>query len=190
MEVLDSSARPDRAAARAGRAVGLALAVLSLAQVAALAEDRDLSGVRLAVRDGGYTVATPADPSLVSFQLDTESGPVELLDVALSAPGLRLVDVVAAGSATRGRELGLGDADLEPFELGDSVTMSLRFEVTDCAAIDSGRYPLRVSLRDGRRRGTVELPLRDYPDVTGEGGPDSRWQQVLAYASCPSTDPG
>ena len=185
MDVLDSSGRGP--AARGPFVVGVALAVLAAGQALSLA-GRELAGVELVVRDGGYTVATPADPELVSFQLDTTGRPADLVGVTTDVPGLQLVDVVVSGSDARNRELGAGEADLPRVRLESSATLSLRFRVVDCDAVDDGRHPVVVELEQGRRSGTVALPLRDYPDPEGTG-PDLRWQQVLQRAACPSTTP-
>ncbi len=189
VEVLDSSSPPARPQSTGGvRAVAISLALVAIGQGIALAENRGLpAAVRLTVPDAGYTVGTPSDPALVVFQLDNPGPALDLKAVLVAVPGLELVDVVAAGSSTGGRTLGEGEQALPTFRLVESVTLSLRFEVTDCDAIDDRPYPVRVQLQDGRRRGEVPLTLRDYPDLSGDGGADLRWQQVLAFAVCPAT---
>jgi hypothetical protein len=176
-----------RPGARPGTVVGTALAVLAAGQAWALT-GRGLDGVDLVVRDGGYTVATPADSELVSFQLDTTGRPADLVGVEVDVPGLELVDVVVSGSDARNRELGAGPAGLPRVRLESSATLSLRFRVTDCDAVDSAPHPVRLRLEQGRRSGTVALALRDYPDPEG-AGPDLRWQQVLQRAGCPAGRP-
>jgi hypothetical protein len=175
--------------ARAAVRVTVALALLAAGQLLSLTGRGLPDDVALVVRDGGYTVATPGDPDLVSFQLDSTGRAVEVVGVSVDVPGLRLVDVVAAGSATGGRALGEGAGDLPGFRLADSVTLTLRLEVTDCDAVDDAQHLVVVRVRDGRRAGDVALALRDYPDPEGVGA-DLRWQQVLALAACPSTDRG
>lgn len=167
----------------------LALAVVLLlllgAEAALLVRSTTLpDDVRIEVAEGGYVVGTLDSPSLVTFQLRSTGRAVLVRDVALSAPGLQLTDSAVSGESVGFRRLGDGPAPLPDFELREGVTLILTFAATDCAAIDDGSYPVRMAASAGLRSDTVLLRLRDYPDLTGQDGPDLRWQQVLASALC------
>lgn len=167
----------------------LALAAVMLlllgAEAAVLARSATLpDDVRVEVLEGGYVVTTLDRPSLVTFQLRSTGRPVQVRGLELAAPGLELTDAVVSGEAVGFRRLGEGPGPLPPFELSGGATVVMNFAATDCAAIDDKRYPVRMRVTTGLRRGTLPLPLRDYPDLTGNNGPDLRWQQVLGSALC------
>lgn len=186
MDLLDSDdARPRRGRPGAPSVVLAALALLAAGQAYGLTRDLSLpADVRIEVAEGGYVVGTQDAPSVVTFQLRNLGRPVEVRDVRLDAPGLRLLDVVASGDAVASREVGVGADPLPRFRLVDGVTLVLTYETTDCDAIDTGVHPVRLDVRDGRRSGIVELRLRDYPDLLGRPLPDVPWQGVLAAALC------
>lgn len=168
------------------RLLAALLAVVIGGQAYALGRDRSLpDDVRIEIAEGGYVVGTLDDPSLVTFNMSSTGRPVDVRGIALSAPGITVDDVVASGAAVRFRRVGEGAAPLPTFRLTEGVVVILSVKVSDCAAIDGGAYPLRLDLASGYREGIVELRLRDYPDLTGNGGPDIPWQQVLAAAQCP-----
>ena len=151
------------------------------------AATRDLSlprDVQVEIVEGGYSVGTPQAPAVITFSLRSTGRPVEVHDVRLAAPGLRLLDVIASGGAVDNRRVGGGRDPLPVFTLEDTVTMLLRFETTDCRKVDGGVYPLMLDLRVGSRGDVVPLRLRDYPDLLGRDVPDVPWQQVLAEGLC------
>lgn len=175
-----------RAGGRAPLALLVVLLLLAAGQVAVLRASRRLPpDVQVAVAEGGYVVGPLDEPSLVTFQLRSTGRAVQVRGLSLGAPGLRLVDAAAAGESVGFRRVGDGPAPLPAFRLEQGVTLVLTFAATDCRAIDDGRYPVMLDLAVGYRRAVLALPLRDYPDLTGQGGPDVPWQRVLAAALCP-----
>ncbi len=187
MDVLVSgNERPPLRVGRRALALAVVLLVLLGAQGYLLRQSTSLpDDVRIEVAEGGYVVGTLDTPSLVTFQLRSTGRPVDVRSVDLRAPGLRLTDTAAAGESVGFRRVGDGPAPLPPFTLREGVTLVLSFAASDCSAIDAAPHPVRLELTSGLRRGTLLLRLRDYPDLTGSGGPDTPWQQVLANVLCP-----
>ncbi len=171
---------------RVPRALAAVLLVVVAGQTYALTRDRSLpAAVEITVAEGGYVVGTLDAPSLVTFQLRHRGPSVKVRAIDLQAPGLRLTDLAVSGESVGSRRVGDGPAALPQFTLRGGATLIASFAATDCAAIDSDVHPVRLDLSSGYRREVIELRLRDYPDLTGNDGPDIPWQQVLASALCP-----
>ena len=189
MEVLASGSEREllhwRDLGRGPLALTLAVLLLVVGQTYALTRDRSLPpDVRITVVEGGYVVGTLDMPSLVTFQLSHRGPPVQVRAIDLQAPGLRLTDLAVSGESVGARRVGDGPDPVPRFTLDGGATIIMTFAATDCAAIDSLLYPVQLDLALGYRREVVELRLRDYPNLTGNGGPDIPWQQVLASALC------
>lgn len=187
MDLLDNEPKRRRwwAIGRLPLAVLIALGLLGVGQGYTLMRNLELpSDVRVEIAEGGYTVGTIAEPSVIAFALRNTGRPVEVRGLRLDAPGLRLLDVIASGGAVGNRRVGGGREPLPTFTLDDTVTLLLRFETTDCREVDGGVYPLLLDLRVGARSGALPLRLRDYPDLLGRDAPDVPWQQVLAAGLC------
>ena len=131
---------------------------------------------------GGFDVDRAASTFSVLLEVDNRgSEPLRVLAVGRSGPGLRL--------------LGVDDVPTDlPSSTGVAVT--LRYAVTDCAAVPRGAWPVPVVVE--RRWGDLTVHL-DGPTISGQGGEDGSmvssgsdagelgvpWQRWLAAQVCP-----
>ena len=104
---------------------------------------------------GGFDVDRAASTFSVMIQVDNRgTEPLRVLDIGRSGPGLRL--------------LGVDDV---PTDLPSStgVVVTLRYAVTDCAAVPRGAWPVPVVIERSWGDLTVHL---DGPTMSGRGVED------------------
>jgi hypothetical protein len=122
-----------------------------------------------------------------AFELVNDGGfPVEVLSVGRDGPGLARAEMPPVERTVPGGRLGPGE----------TMWVGVAYEVTDCAAVPAGHWP--VPVRIARPWGTytawVELPSLDrasfgLPPAAGAAPharqlAQTRWQRLLADAVC------
>jgi hypothetical protein len=118
-------------------------------------------------------------------------------DVEIRNDGWRAVGVESVGSDGPGlKVLSLGhplwpagDWRIPPFYLkpGETATVSITYQITDCAAVPKGWFPITVRLRRFWGTQTVDLTMDRAFRATRAGqvapiGPE--WQRELADRAC------
>lgn len=170
--------------------VGLALLLLAGGQTAGVRATSGLpDGVSLVALENGYSYGTDGDRATLGFQLlNNGDRAVRVVDVGQDGGGLRLLEIAAAGGRLAEPSVGTEITPLPPFDLaaGEVVELTVVYQVTDCAQVTTGSFPLPVRLNVGRRSGTVLVPLPRAPSDAPDAGPDDvdEWQRVLVRDVC------
>lgn len=172
-------------------AVGLALALLAVAQGVAVARGGPLPGsAELTALPNGYSYATRDDRVVVlGFQLQNSGGlPLRVDDVAGDLPGLALEDVVVSGEPFDFDSAGEGEQPLPSFLLprGTVVEVTLSYRLQSCSQVPSDVRALAVQTRAGRSQGVLAVAMPTAPSDDPDAGPDDeeQWQTVLVRDLC------
>ncbi|MEU9833659.1 hypothetical protein AB0D67_19240 [Streptosporangium sp. NPDC048047] len=111
-----------------------------------------------------------------SIGVDVQSlnkGPVTLVGIGRSGPGLRLMSA---------------DDSPQTVQPKERVSYELRYRVTDCDAVPRKDWPVPVRVRQGTGRRVVEVPLAGFDRDAMEGGEGSSatvpWQAAMAGEVC------
>jgi hypothetical protein len=132
------------------------------------------------VKSSGF--AYSVEPTVVTHQVPIVNlgrRPVDVLGVGRSGPGMRLDAVRGAVPTT-----------LHP---GESLTVTLVYRVTDCAAVPADPWPVPVQVKWpwGRYTAYLALPTHTSPDApddmrsfTGRDPYAVEWQRALADLAC------
>ena len=117
---------------------------------------------------------------------------VRVTGVGENGPGLRLVK--PGGREGLPKDLELPGATPPPFDLhpGQTVTVEVAYQITDCAAVPSDSFPiaLRVDRPWGTQTVDISLPMASAARNTDGVGPDTDmigWQKAVADDVCDPT---
>ncbi|MEY9862806.1 hypothetical protein ABH935_008454 [Catenulispora sp. GAS73] len=181
-----SRAQRRRALAAALAAVALLIAGYTIDRSGVVRAHIDYYG------DSGNIGATTPNPKFFTRQVavrNTGWTTVHVTGVGQDGPGLRLVR--PGGPEGFPKDLELVGSTPAPFDLhpGQIVTVEVAYQVTDCAAVPSGSFP--VTLRVDRPWGTqtidIAMPLTPAPGTTNGLVPATDmvgWQKEMADNAC------
>lgn len=168
---------------RRGLVAGAAAAAVLVA--AGFAADRSVRAHLVLARDAGYQASTTKDSQgarILTRQFTVKNTgwtTVRVVGVGQDGPGLRL--------------LGSGTSEIPgaqpPFDLGPGKTAAVVvvYEITDCAAVPTGPFP--VAVRVHGLWGTQTLHVALPQEYTGPDGfvinpPMTEWQKAMADQAC------
>ena len=131
---------------------------------------------------GGYRAAANPNTRVITTDVAIEHEgwiDVRIVGVGQDGPGLKLIGTTSVP------HIGTDNGRTPPFTLhpGQAATMSLTYQVTDCAAVPSGAFDVAVRVERAWGTQTVSVAIpRGF--ALGARAAEEEWQRALADAAC------